>query len=86
MDWFLEATDDEGNPLPDAVIKDFILNFTIAGRDTTAQALSWMFYLLLRTESNPEVRQKLVQEVDEVLQGREPTYESHKQQKYAEAW
>ncbi|KAF9389620.1 hypothetical protein CPB97_011030 [Podila verticillata] len=85
LDWFLEAKDDEGNPLPDAMIKDFILTFTIAGRDTTAQALSWMFYLLLRTETDPEVRQRLEQEVDEVLQGQEPTYETHKQQKYAEA-
>ncbi|KAG0028007.1 hypothetical protein BGZ82_008649 [Podila clonocystis] len=48
LDWFLEATDDEGNPLPDAMIKDFILNFTIAGRDTTAQALSWILYEGLR--------------------------------------
>ncbi|KAG0339756.1 hypothetical protein BG000_001432 [Podila horticola] len=86
LDWFLEATDDDGHPLPDAMIKDFILNFTIAGRDMTAQALSWMFYLLHRTESDPEVRRRLVQEVDEVLQGSEPTYETHKQQKYAEAW
>lgn len=31
LQWFLEAKDDEGNTLSDEVIKDFILNFTIAG-------------------------------------------------------
>ncbi|KAG0090073.1 Protein kinase alk2 [Podila epicladia] len=85
LQWFLEAKDDEGNPLSDEVIKDFILNFTIAGRDTTAQALSWMFYLINRTGSDPQVRKNLVREVDDVLQGETPSYESHKQQKYAEA-
>ncbi|KAF9313349.1 Protein kinase alk2 [Podila horticola] len=85
LQWFLEAKDDEGNTLSDEVIKDFILNFTIAGRDTTAQALSWMFYLINRTGSDPQVRENLVREVDDVLNGEIPSYESHKQQKYAEA-
>ncbi|KAF9329879.1 hypothetical protein BG006_007117 [Podila minutissima] len=84
LDPFLEATEDEGHPLPDAMTKDFILNFMITGRDTTAQALSWIFYLLLRTGSGPEVWQRLVQEMDEVLQGSELTCEMDKQQKYAD--
>lgn len=45
-----------------------------------------MFYLINRTGSDPQVRENLVREVDDVLHGETPSYESHKQQKYAEAW
>lgn len=34
LQWFLEAKDDESNTLSDEVIKDFILNFTIAGESS----------------------------------------------------
>ncbi|KAF9397291.1 hypothetical protein BGZ94_006343, partial [Podila epigama] len=37
------------------------------------------------TGSDAQVRENLVQEVDQVLQGQLPTYDSYKQQKYAEA-
>ncbi|KAG0017538.1 hypothetical protein BGZ82_000722 [Podila clonocystis] len=67
------------------MLKDAILNFTIAGRDTTAQALSWMFYSLNREGADQTVLDTLVQEVDDVLQGGQPTYETYKQQKFAEA-
>ena len=58
----------------------------IAGRDTTAQALSWMFYLLGRDGADPQNKKDLVREIDEVLHGGSPTYETHKQLKFAEAW
>ena len=45
-----------------------------------------MFYLLNREGNDPKVIKKLVQEVDDVLQGNTPTYETYKQQKFAEAW
>ncbi|KAG0098806.1 hypothetical protein BGZ93_010276 [Podila epicladia] len=38
----------------------------LAGRDTTAQGLSWQFYSLM---ANPRVMRNLVQEIDHVLQG-----------------
>jgi len=41
-------------------IKDIILNFVIAGRDTTAQTLTWVLYML---ERNPEVYTKVMEEV-----------------------
>ncbi|KAF9926203.1 hypothetical protein FBU30_004162 [Linnemannia zychae] len=82
---FMEATDDEGKPLSNEFLVDIILNFTIAGRDTTAQALSWMFYLLNRDGTDKEIMKNLIQEVDNVLGDGLPTYETHKQQKYAEA-
>ncbi|KAF9536607.1 Protein kinase alk2 [Mortierella hygrophila] len=43
------------------------------GRDTTAQALSWMFYLLNRDGTDPSIKQTLVQEVDDVLEGELPS-------------
>ncbi|KAF9584844.1 hypothetical protein BGW38_004960 [Lunasporangiospora selenospora] len=56
-----------------------------AGRDTTAQALSWTFYLLHRSQSNPDVIKRLREEGDTILHGGSPTYEDTKKQKYAEA-
>lgn len=41
-----KGKDDEGNVYTDKDYKDVILNFVIAGRDTTAQNLSWSFYEL----------------------------------------
>jgi len=58
----------------------------IAGRDTTAQALTWMLYLIYRDGADKDIAKILTKEVDDVLQGGDPTYESYKQQKYAEAW
>jgi hypothetical protein len=83
---FMEAKDDEGNDLTDDHLVDIILNFTIAGRDTTAQALSWMFYLISRDGTDKSILKTLIQEVDDVLGDKLPTYESHKQQKFADAW
>ncbi|KAI8351103.1 cytochrome P450 [Mortierella sp. GBAus27b] len=81
---FMDMSND-GEPLSDDMLVDSVLNFVIAGRDTTAQALSWMFYLMHRTEADPSVREKLVQETEEILKGGHPTYESTKQQKWAES-
>ena len=58
----------------------------VAGYDTTAQAISWMFYLILRDGADKEIIKDLTQEVDDVLNGVKPTYTTHKQQKFAEAW
>lgn len=51
-----------------------------------AQSIAWMMYAMLRDETDPSLMEKLVQEVDEVLGNELPTYETHKKQKYAEAW
>ncbi|KAF9321599.1 hypothetical protein BG003_000915 [Podila horticola] len=82
---FMDMEGDDGKPLSSEMLKDLVLNFIIAGRDTTAQALSWMFYLLHRSNSDPSIVPKLVKEVDEVLQGENPSYETFKMMKYSEA-
>ncbi|KAF9333872.1 hypothetical protein BG006_003025 [Podila minutissima] len=82
---FMETTTDADEHLTDDMLVDSIMNFVIAGRDTTAQALSWAFYLMHRSKASPEIVENLHSETERVLQGDKPTYESTKQQKYAEA-
>ncbi|KAF9325792.1 hypothetical protein BG006_010740 [Podila minutissima] len=83
--WFLEAKDDVGNHLPDDLIKDMLVSITFAGRDTTAISMAWMLYSLHCTGADPDVLKKLVQEMDDVLQNGLPSYQTYKQQKFAEA-
>jgi len=52
-----------------------------AGFETTANTLTWMFYLLAR---HPEVRAKLEVELDSVLKGRAITLEDLPHLKYTE--
>jgi cytochrome P450 len=68
--------------MDDKFLRDVILNFMIAGRDTTAQTLLWTFYLL---SLNPASEEKLIAEIDSTLQGSHPTYENVKSMKYISA-
>jgi cytochrome P450 len=54
----------EGNKFNDNDYRDIILNFIIAGRDTTAQNLSWFFYEL---SLHPDVEEKCFKEVREKM-------------------
>ncbi|KAF9427749.1 hypothetical protein BGZ94_004227 [Podila epigama] len=67
LDHFIHYKNDEdGTMLTDQDLRDVFVNFMIAGRDTTAQALTWQFYSLM---ADSRVMQNLVREVDQVLQG-----------------
>ncbi|KAI8895327.1 cytochrome P450 [Globomyces pollinis-pini] len=81
---FMNYSDSDGNGLDDEVLVDQVINFIIAGRDTTAQALSWTFYHLAK---NPRVVQRLQQEISEIVpaSGANPTYDEVKKMKYANA-
>jgi cytochrome P450 len=61
---------DDGSAMPDRQVRDEALTVLLAGHETTANALSWTFYLLGR---HPEVRAALERELDRVLAGRVPT-------------
>ncbi|GBC05785.1 hypothetical protein RclHR1_06420008 [Rhizophagus clarus] len=78
-----EISDENGNErkLTDKELRDIILNLIIAGRDTTAQALSWMMYNIM---ANPNVEEKLVKEANssEILI---PNYDEIKKFQYAQA-
>ncbi|ODQ53507.1 putative P450 oxidoreductase [Saitoella complicata NRRL Y-17804] len=47
MDLFMEYRDEEGNALNEKELRDIMLNFILAGRDTTANVLTWSVHLLL---------------------------------------
>ncbi|KAF9926716.1 hypothetical protein FBU30_003748 [Linnemannia zychae] len=70
LDLFMKWRDDDGRALSDVELRDVFINFIIAGRDTTAQALSWMYYEVMK---NPAVEKNIWQEVDQL--GEKPTYE-----------
>jgi cytochrome P450 len=72
LSYFMTNTDAEGNPHTDDYMIDIILNFIIAGRDTTASTLSWATYELT---SHPEEMQKVKAEIDAVLGGKLPSYD-----------
>ncbi|KAI8875841.1 cytochrome P450 [Backusella circina FSU 941] len=59
---FMEATNENGERLDDIELRDTVLNFIIAGRDTTAQALSWLFYNLAL---QPRIERKMMQEISQ---------------------
>ncbi|KAI9244575.1 cytochrome P450 [Phascolomyces articulosus] len=84
---FMNARNDKGELLNNTELRDIVLNFVIAGRDTTAQALSWTFYLLM---NHPRVEEKLMQEInehitDDVMHDSPALYEVIKNMKYAHA-
>jgi cytochrome P450 len=67
----LSVRDEDGRPLPLKRVRDEACTFMIAGHETTANALSWMWYLLAL---NPAARERMLAEVDDVLDGRRPTF------------
>ncbi|CDS12727.1 hypothetical protein LRAMOSA04912 [Lichtheimia ramosa] len=84
---FMHASNADGEPLSTDELRDIVLNFVIAGRDTTAQALSWTFYMLM---CHPRVERKLHQEIlehidDTQLHDPPALYEAIKDMKYAHA-
>lgn len=49
-------------------MRDQVLNFLIAGRDTTALLLSWFFFLL---DSHPHAEARIIEEMQQVLSSEE---------------
>ncbi|MCM1983747.1 cytochrome P450 [Lyngbya confervoides] len=69
----MQARDEEsGEQMGDRLLRDEVATLMLAGHETTANALSWTWMLL---SQHPEVQQKLQAELQEVLEGRPPTYE-----------
>jgi len=56
---FIALSEKQPENYSDKYLRDIILNFMIAGRDTTAVTLCWFFHLLCK---NPDVEGKLLQE------------------------
>jgi cytochrome P450 len=70
LSMLLAAQDeDDGGVMTDQQVRDEAMTIFLAGHETTANALTWLWYLL---SGAPDVEAKLHEEVDRVLQGRLP--------------
>ncbi len=66
----LAQDEDDGGVMTDAQVRDEAMTIFLAGHETTANALTWTWYLL---SQSPDEEAKLHEEVDRALQGRLPT-------------
>jgi cytochrome P450 len=73
LSMLLMATDTEGDGtgMSDLQLRDEALTIFLAGHETTANALTWTWYLL---SQHPEAERQLHAEVDAVLSGRAPVF------------
>jgi len=76
-----QDTEGDGGAMTDEQLRDEVMTIFLAGHETTANALTWTWYLL---SQNPEAEVKLHEEIDRVLEGRLPTFEDVAQLKYTE--
>ena len=83
LSMLLLAHDEEadGSGMTDKQVRDEALTLFLAGHETTANALTWTWYLL---SQNPECERRLHEEIDSVLQGRVPAMADLPQLRYAE--
>ncbi|XVE52250.1 hypothetical protein DITRI_Ditri02bG0108100 [Diplodiscus trichospermus] len=65
---FLAEAEKNPETISDQYLRDIILNFLLAGKDTTANTLCWFFYMLCK---NPLVQEKVAQEVIDTTCGNE---------------
>lgn len=65
-DWETGATGATGATMTDQELHDEVMSLMVAGTETTAITLSWIFHLL---GAHPEVERRLYAEVDQVLAG-----------------
>ncbi|KAL2892374.1 hypothetical protein RDABS01_008283 [Bienertia sinuspersici] len=52
--------------MTDQYLRDIILSFMIAGKDTTANIISWFIYMLCKS---PLIQAKIFEEVKEFISG-----------------
>src|SRR6185312_3841833 len=83
LSMLLLATDTEGDgsAMSDVQLRDEAMTIFLAGHETTANALTWTWYLLAQ---HPEAEAKLHAELDTVLAGRLPTFEDVPALRYTE--
>ncbi len=82
LSMLLLAEDENGSHMTDKQLRDEVVTIVLAGHETTANALSWAWYLI---SQHPEVEAKLHAELDTVLGGRTPTLADLRQLEYTSA-
>jgi cytochrome P450 len=79
----IESRDDEtGERMSDRQLRDEVMTIFLAGHETTANALTWTFYLLSK---HPAAERALHAELRRVLAGRAPTHADLPQLPYTRA-
>lgn len=83
LSMLLLAQDEEGDggSMTDLQLRDEAMTLFVAGHETTANALTWTWYLL---SQHPEIEAKLHSEIDAVLAGRLPTADDVARLRYTE--
>jgi cytochrome P450 len=83
LSMLLLAQDEEGDggQMTDQQLRDELLTIFLAGHETTANALTWTWYLLSK---HPEAEARFHQELNEVLGRRKPKFEDAAQLRYTE--
>jgi cytochrome P450 len=76
-----QDTEGDGGRMTDTQLRDESLTIILAGHETTANALSWTFFLLAQ---HPEAEARLHAEIDAAVGGRLPTADDLPNLKYAE--
>uniref|UniRef100_A0A0D6QT58 Cytochrome P450 n=1 Tax=Araucaria cunninghamii TaxID=56994 RepID=A0A0D6QT58_ARACU len=66
--FMLSVANIEGVDRPEEFLRDIIISFILAGRDTTSSAMVWFFWLL---SSHPHVEDAIYDEVTSLIQARE---------------
>ncbi|GJM41911.1 MAG: cytochrome P450 [Ardenticatenaceae bacterium] len=64
------AVDHNNQPMTSDELRDEVITLLVAGHETAASGLTWLFFLL---SQNPIVEKNLLAEIDGVLNGRPPT-------------
>jgi cytochrome P450 len=83
LSMLLLAQDEEGDggQMTDQQLRDELMTIFLAGHETTANALTWTWFLL---SEHPEIEARLHQELDKVLSTRKPEFADVAQLRYTE--
>lgn len=81
LDVLLTMRTREGRLLDDKEVRDNAMALFFGGQETTPSVTTWAFALL---SANPDKREKMLAEVDRVLEGRQPTWEDLRKLEYTE--
>jgi len=77
----LTATDEDGETMSETLVRDEMMTFLFAGHETTATALTFTWFLL---SQHPAVEERLVAELDDVLDADHATFEDLPDLEYTE--
>lgn len=79
LSMLMSARYEDGSGMSRQQLRDEVISIFLAGHDTTAISLSWTAYLL---SQHPEIKARMLQEIDTVLGGRQPGFDDLAQLKF----